>query len=68
MRYITIAVEETTLKRLEALAEERGVTLSAIAREALDDRGRAYRPKPTSQNPGERAAGDIAARQRWDLQ
>ncbi len=35
------------MERLKALAKERGVSLAAVVREALEEKAKDYRPKPT---------------------
>lgn len=35
------------MERLKSLAAERGVSLAVVVREALEEKSREYRPKPT---------------------
>jgi len=37
-----------TMNKLKGLAEERGVSLATVVREALEEKARAFRPKPLS--------------------
>ena len=37
-----------TMNRLKGLAEERGVSLATVVREALEEKAKEYRPKPLS--------------------
>jgi hypothetical protein len=39
--------EAIVMDRLKALAKERGVSLATVVREALEDKAKQYRPKPT---------------------
>lgn len=48
MKRTTITADEVVMARLKALAEERGVSLAKLVREALEEKAAAYRPKPRS--------------------
>jgi hypothetical protein len=48
------------MERLKALAAERGVSVSALIREALEQKARAYRPKPRL-GIARSGGGDIAS-------
>jgi len=39
--------DQVVMDRLKALARERGVSLATVVREALEEKARHYRPKPT---------------------
>ncbi len=39
--------DPVVMERLKALAKERGVSLAAVVREALEEKSREYRPKHT---------------------
>lgn len=43
----TVMADQITMNRLKGLARERGVSLATVVREALEDKAREYRPKPT---------------------
>ena len=43
----TVMADQGVMDRLKALAKERGVSLATVVREALEDKARDYRPKPT---------------------
>lgn len=43
----TVMADPIVMDRLKALAKERGVSLAAVVREALEEKSREYRPKHT---------------------
>lgn len=47
MKRTTIMAEPEVLDRLRALARDRGSSLAEVVREALEEKARQYRPKPT---------------------
>jgi hypothetical protein len=57
----TIVAPEGTLSRLRALAGERGVSFSQIVREALDEKAREFRPRPTFFGIASSGRSDIAS-------
>jgi len=44
----TVMADAITMNKLKGLAEERGVSLATVVREALEEKARAFRPKPLS--------------------
>jgi ABC-type histidine transport system ATPase subunit len=62
MRRTTIVAPDDLLGRLRAEASERGVSLAAVIREALEEKARAFRPKPRSLGVGDSGRTDIARR------
>lgn len=44
----TVMADVITMNKLKGLAEERGVSLAAVVREALEEKAANYRPKPLS--------------------
>lgn len=47
MERTTVMADSETLERLRALARDRGKSLAEVVREALDEKAKEYRPKPT---------------------
>lgn len=43
----TVMADPVVMERLKALAAERGVSLSVLIREALEEKAGEYRPKPS---------------------
>ena len=43
----TVMADPIVMERLKGLAAERGVSLATVVREALEEKAREYRPKPT---------------------
>ncbi len=62
IRRTTIVAPEEVLDRLRALAAERGVSLAAVIREALEEKAGRHRPKPRSLGIGASGRSDIAQR------
>jgi hypothetical protein len=56
----TVMADQQTMDRLKALARDRGVSLAAIVREALEDKAKEYRPKPSSIGISASGRSDIA--------
>jgi hypothetical protein len=48
------------LKQLRILAAERGVSMAELIREALEEKARAYRPKPRSIGVGDSGRSDLS--------
>jgi len=40
--------DQITMNKLKGLAQERGVSLATVVREALEEKAKTYRPKPLS--------------------
>ncbi|HXF71913.1 MAG TPA: ribbon-helix-helix protein, CopG family [Actinomycetota bacterium] len=57
----TVMADERTMERLRALARERGVPLSHVVREALEEKARQYRPKPRSLGIGSSGPNRVAS-------
>ena len=57
----SILADEQTLDRLRALARERGVSLGAVIREALDEKAAEPRPRPLSAGIGASGGSHVAA-------
>jgi len=58
----TLSLPEDTRRRLRLLAAERGVSMAAIIREAIDDKIERLAPRPTSLGVGSSGTSDTAAR------
>lgn len=56
----TIMAEPEVLDRLRALARDRGTSLAEVVREALEEKAREYRPKPTSLGIASSGRSDVA--------
>ena len=61
MRRTTIMADEQTLETLEALAQDRRVSLALVVREALEEKARQYRPRPTCLGVGDSGKSDVSA-------
>jgi len=62
MRRTTIVAPDELIERLHREAAERGMSLAAVIREALEEKARAYHPKPRSLGVGDSGRTDIARR------
>ena len=62
MKRTTIMADERTVEKLKRLAEDRGVPLSEVVREALEQKAAEYRPKPRSVGIAEWHGESAAAR------
>lgn len=58
----SIVLPEDLLKRLRRLAAERGVSMAAVIREALEEKVQSHRPRPRSLGVGASAYSDTARR------
>ena len=58
----TISLPEHLLKRLRVMAAERGSSMAALIREALEDKSATYRPRPRSLGVGASGHRDTARR------
>jgi hypothetical protein len=58
----TIVAPEELLQRLRQIAGERGVSLAAVIREALEEKALAQRPRPKSVGIGASGYHDTARR------
>jgi hypothetical protein len=54
----TVMAEEEVVERLRMLARDRGVSFAEIAREALEEKAREYRPRPTCLGLGSSGRSD----------
>jgi hypothetical protein len=61
MQRTTIMADESTIEELRNLARERGVSFAVVVREALDEKARSYRPRPTSLGTGQSSPSRTAA-------
>jgi predicted transcriptional regulator len=48
MNRTTLTVDEETRRRLRRIASERGISMAAVIREAIDEAVERYAPKPRS--------------------
>ncbi len=62
MRRTTIVAPEELLERLRRVGAERGISLAAVIREALEEKANTYRPRPRSLGIGDSGRSDIARR------
>lgn len=62
MRRTTIVTPERLLMRLRQIAAERGTSMAALIREALEDKVDSHRPRPRSLGLGASAHADTAER------
>ncbi len=58
----TITIPDELRSRLRGLAAERGVSMAAIVREAIDEKLQAWRPAPRSLGIGSSGVCDAARR------
>ena len=61
MKRTTIMADPDTLARLRALARDRGVSFAVVVREALEEKAREYRPRPTIFGIASSGRSDIAS-------
>jgi hypothetical protein len=62
MRRTTIVAPDSLLLQLKRIAAERDVSLASVIREALEEKARAYRPRPRSLGFGDSGTTDTARR------
>jgi predicted transcriptional regulator len=62
MRRTTIVAPEDLLRRLRAIAAERGTSVATVIREALEEKAKSHRPRPRSLGIGDSGRTDIARR------
>jgi hypothetical protein len=62
MQRTTIVAPEELLRRLRLVAAERGTSLAALIREALEEQARGHRPRPRSLGIGASGYTDTARR------
>lgn len=62
MERTTISLPEELLKRLRLIAAERGTSMAALVREALEEKSASYRPKPRSLGIGDSGHTDTSIR------
>ena len=62
MERTTISIPDELLKRLRVIAAERGTSIAALVREALDEKVRSYRPRPRSWGIGASGYTDTASK------
>jgi predicted transcriptional regulator len=56
----TISLDEDTQRRLRRIAADRGISMAAVIREAIDDAVEQHAPKPRSLGVGESGVRDTA--------
>lgn len=56
----TISIDEETQRRLRRIAAERGISMAAVIREAIDEAVEQHAPKPRSLGVGESGVRDTA--------
>ncbi|MBI4332741.1 MAG: ribbon-helix-helix protein, CopG family [Chloroflexi bacterium] len=61
MERTTISIPDELLKRLRVIAFERGTSIAAVVREALDEKVKSYRPRPRSWGVGASGHSDTAS-------
>ncbi|HVB96697.1 MAG TPA: CopG family transcriptional regulator [Chloroflexota bacterium] len=62
MTRTTIVAPEELLERLRHEAEDRGISLATVIREALEEKAKGWRPKPRSLGIGDSGRTDTARR------
>lgn len=62
MERTTVMADSQTLDKLRALARDRGVSFAEVVRQALDEKAREYRPRPTCLGIGSSGQGDVSDR------
>ena len=62
MERTTISIPDELLQRLRMIAAERGSSIAALVREALEEKTRNYRPRPRSLGAGSSSHTDTARR------
>jgi predicted transcriptional regulator len=62
MQRTTISLPDDLRKRLRLIAAERGVSMAAVVREALEEKAERYRPMPRSAGAGASGQRDTARR------
>jgi hypothetical protein len=60
MARTTITIDDETRRRLRRLAAERGVSMAALIREAIDEKASRLSPKPRSLGMGASGMSDTA--------
>ncbi len=60
MQRTTIVAPEDVLERLRQLAAERGTSMAALIREALEEKAERHRPRPRSLGLGDSGRADIS--------
>lgn len=58
----TIVLPEELLEHLRRMATERGSSMAALVREAIEEKVRSYRPRPRSLGIGDSGRSDLARR------
>lgn len=62
MERTTISLSDELLQRLRVMAAERRTSIAALIREALEDKIKAYRPRPRSWGIGASGYTDTASK------
>lgn len=58
----TISLPDDVIKRLRVMALERGTSMAALIRDAIEEKSAAYRPRPRSVGVGTSGHKDTARR------
>jgi predicted transcriptional regulator len=62
MNRTTLTLDEETRRRLRRIAAERGISMAAVIREAIDEAVERHAPRPRSLGIGASGMGDTARR------
>lgn len=62
MNRTTLTLDEETRRRLRRIAAERGISMAAVIREAIDDAVERHAPRPRSLGIGASGTHDTARR------
>lgn len=68
MSRTTISLPEELLRRIRLLAAERGVSMAAFVREAVEEKAAAARPKPRSIGIAESSGQGYTARDAGEIE
>ncbi|MSP79021.1 MAG: ribbon-helix-helix protein, CopG family [Dehalococcoidia bacterium] len=63
MERTTISLPEELLQRLRVIAAEKRTSMASLIREALEEKARAYRPRPRSLGMGASGNSDTASKE-----
>jgi metal-responsive CopG/Arc/MetJ family transcriptional regulator len=66
MTRTTVSLPEELLTRLRLIAAERGTSMAALIRQALEETVRRHRPRPRSLGAGASGRSDTARRTAWE--
>lgn len=60
MKRTTVLADDDLIRRLKALARDRGVSFAHVVREALEEKAREHRPRPRSLGVGDSGRRDVS--------